>query len=89
MILTIAGGDTIALQPNRDVDIQLAGQLRVVGSGESIAYELGEGENEGEERYNTLATPVGGEYQVVLSRSGTSVRGGGERGGSDGLRYAV
>ena len=67
VILTIAGGDTIALQPNRDVDIQLAGQLRVVGSGESIAYELGEGENEGEERYNTLATPVGGEYQVVLS----------------------
>lgn len=67
VILTIADGDTIALPPNRDVDIQLAGQLRVVSSGEGITYELGEGENEGEERYNTLATPVGGEYQVVLS----------------------
>ena len=66
-ILTIAGGDTIALPPNRDVDIQLAGQVRVVGSGESIAYELGEGECASEERYNTLTTPVGGEYQVVLS----------------------
>ena len=66
-VLTISGGDTIVLQPNRAVDIQLAGQVRVVGSGESIVYELDEGESPRVERYNTLATPVGGEYQVELS----------------------
>ena len=66
-VLTISGGDTIVLQPNRAVDIQLAGQVRVVGSGESIVYELDEGESPRVERYNTLATPVGGEYQGELS----------------------
>lgn len=66
-VLTISGGDTIVLQPNRTVDIQLAGQVRVVGSGESLVYELNEGDGSREERYNTLATPVGGEYQVELS----------------------
>ena len=66
-VLTIAGGDTIVLQSNREIDIQLAGQVRVVGSGERITYELGEGECAREDRYNTLTTPVGGEYQVELS----------------------
>ena len=70
-ILMTADGKKVALEQNRDLNIQLNERVRVATTGEGIVYE-GNGTGSVKEEYNTLFTPIGGEYALTLA-DGTKV----------------
>lgn len=70
-ILMTADGKKVALEQNRDLNIQLNERVRVATTGEGIVYEE-TGKGSVKEEYNTLSTPVGGEYALTLA-DGTKV----------------
>ena len=70
-ILMTADGKKVALEQNRDLNIQLNERVRVATTGEGIVYE-GNGTGSVKEEYNTLSTPIGGEYALTLA-DGTKV----------------
>lgn len=70
-ILVTADGKKVALEQNRDLNIQLNERVRVATTGEGIVYE-GNGAGGVKEEYNTLSTPIGGEYALTLA-DGTKV----------------
>jgi len=71
-ILTLADGSTILLDSAHNGTLGQEGNTKILklNNGE-LAYNTASG-NTGEIRYNTIATPKGGQYQVVLS-DGTKV----------------
>lgn len=70
-ILVTADGRKVALEQDKPVDIRLNERMRVATVGEGIVYE-GAGTGQAKEEYNSLSTPIGGEYALTLS-DGTKV----------------
>lgn len=69
--LTLADGSTILLDTTKDGTLMVQGGMEVIKTNGTIVYEAGE-RNTAELVYNTISTPIGGQYQVVLS-DGTKV----------------
>lgn len=82
-ILVTADGRKVALEQDKPVDIRLNEKMRVATVGEGIVYE-GSGTGQAKEEYNTLMTPIGGEYALTLS-DGTKVY----LNAASGLKYPV
>src|SRR5690606_27767294 len=70
-ILTLADGSTIILDSNARGEITSQGNVTVVNLNGQLAYNH-EGLSPKEVFYNTISTPRGGQYQLVLS-DGTKV----------------
>lgn len=70
-ILVTADGKKVSLEQDRDLNIQLNERVWVAATGEGIVYEEN-GTGGVREEYNTLSTPVGGEYALTLA-DGTKV----------------
>jgi transmembrane sensor len=71
-VLTLANGSRIMLDTSRNGSLASQGGTQVVkmDSG-SVAYRLG-ASGEGAVGYNTVATPIGGQYEIILP-DGTKV----------------
>ncbi len=70
-VLLMANGEKVMLKQDQNIEIQLNERVRVASHGKGIVYEE-TGKGNGEEEYNTLFTPIGGEYVLILS-DGTKV----------------
>lgn len=82
-ILVTADGRKVALEQDKPVDIRLNERMRVATVGKGIVYE-GSGTGQAKEEYNSLMTPIGGEYALTLS-DGTKVY----LNAASGLKYPV
>ena len=66
-VLTLDDGSTILLDSARTGSLALQGSTRVLKSKDGrLQYEPGAGNRPGQVSYNTLATPKGGQYKLVL-----------------------
>lgn len=64
-ILTLADGKTIVLDSTADGLISQQGDVKVINAGGLLSYQNG---NENTEVvYNTISTPKGGQYQILLA----------------------
>ena len=70
-ILMMADGKEVVLEQGQNLNILLNERVRVATSNRGIVYEE-HGKGVVTEEYNKLATPIGGEYSLVLS-DGTKV----------------
>lgn len=71
-VLTLADGDSIVLDSSRQGTLTKQGNTKIVRlNTATLAYNTGN-EKSRETVYNTLTTPPGGQYQVILA-DGTSV----------------
>jgi len=70
-VLTLADGSTIALDPAQQGTLAQQGHVKVSNSGAAVLTYAGNGHAQ-EMIYNTLATPRGGQYQLLLA-DGTKV----------------
>lgn len=66
-VLTLANGETIVLDDAKEGPLGQQGNTRVIklNSGQ-LAYTAANGADAGKVLYNTIATPRGGQFQVVL-----------------------
>jgi ferric-dicitrate binding protein FerR (iron transport regulator) len=71
-ILTLADGRQIVLDSTRNGALDKQGDARIVKQGGQLSYKTDEGANATELLYNTMTTPRGKQYQLVLS-DGTKV----------------
>lgn len=71
-VLTLANGANILLDSSREGTITVQGHVKVIQLNTGALSYADEGSNEQEVAYNTLSTPKGGQYQVVLA-DGTRV----------------
>jgi transmembrane sensor len=67
-ILTLADGSHIILDSANNGTLSQQGTIKIIklNDGE-LAYATSAGENKGEILYNTISTPKGGQYQLILS----------------------
>ncbi|MBA9076255.1 FecR family protein [Rufibacter quisquiliarum] len=66
-LLTLADGQVIVLEESRDGMELEQGIAKVIKMNGSLAYNQGVKGNNNEVVYNTVSTPRGGQYQVVLA----------------------
>ncbi len=71
-ILTLADGSEVELDNTRKGTLPGQGPVRIVLHEGQVAYKDAAGTGNQEEQYNRIATPRGGQYQVVLA-DGTKV----------------
>ncbi|TDW97471.1 FecR family protein [Dinghuibacter silviterrae] len=65
--LTLAGGRTIVLDSAANGNLTAQGQSTIVKvANGQLAYVRGTNPDAGEPLYNTLATPIGGQYKITL-----------------------
>jgi transmembrane sensor len=71
-ILTLADGTQVALDKAANGDITRQGNVRVINADGQLSYEASQQSSELSPAYNTVATPRGGQYQLIMA-DGTKV----------------